>query len=214
MQLYARPGWRMARQLMGDALVLVWVVACALVARWLAHAIGLLEGPAQRSGNTAQQMSDQLGEARDRVGSLPGIGDELASPFGSMAGGLQEMARTADEQVAMVHQLSQVAGWACFLLPVATVLLLWLPRRVRFVRDASAARRFIDADADLELFALRAMANLPMDQIARITPDPVGQWRQGNAQVIRSLAALELERTGLAAPAPVRPGASTRPRGH
>ena len=72
------------------------------------------------------------------------------------------------------------------------------------MNHAAAARRFIDADADLELFALRAMANLPMEAVARVSADPVGRWRAGDQDVIRALAALELERTGLGLPASVR----------
>ena len=39
----------------------------------------------------------------------------------------------------------------------AVLLVLWLPRRVRFVFRARAARRFLDSSADLDLFALRAL---------------------------------------------------------
>ena len=204
MRVYARPGWRMARQLFGDVLVLGWLVLWGALGWWVMKAVQTMEEPARRSGEAAQQMSDQLGQARDRIQGFPSIGDELASPFGSMVGGLEQLSVQAQAQVELVHRMSWLAGGIVFLVPALCALAVWLPRRIRFVNHAAAARRYIDADADLELFALRAMANLPMEAVARVSADPVGRWRAGDQDVIRALAALELERTGLGLPAPVR----------
>ena len=52
-------------------------------------------------------------------------------------------------------------------LPVLFALLIWFPRRLSFIRRATAAQKFIDNAADLDLFALRAMANQPMHKLAR-----------------------------------------------
>ena len=78
---------------------------------------------------------------------------------------------------------------------------MWLVLRGRFVRRASAAQRFIDNAADLDLFALRAMAGQPMRKLAAISSDPTGAWRRGDEATIRSLALLELRDTGLRPPA-------------
>ena len=88
-----------------------------------------------------------------------------------------------------------------FLIPVLIVLLIWLPARIRFFLRARAARRFLDAQADLDLFALRAMVAQPMHVIARISDDPVAAWRRGDRDVIRALAAIELRQSGLNPPA-------------
>ena len=74
--------------------------------------------------------------------------------------------------------------------------------RLRFVRRASAAQQFIDAAPDLDLFALRAMANQPMPRLARISDDPAGAWRRGELDVIHALALLELKDSGLRPPPP------------
>jgi hypothetical protein len=71
---------------------------------------------------------------------------------------------------------------------------------VRFAREATAAQRFVDSSADLDLFALRAMANQPMHRLARVSDDPVAAWRAGDPEVVRALALLELRDAGLAAP--------------
>jgi hypothetical protein len=83
---------------------------------------------------------------------------------------------------------------------VVILLVIWLPLRVRFVRRARAAQVFIDAQADLDLFALRAMVGQPMHVISKISDDPVAAWRRGDRDVIRALADVELRRTGLRPP--------------
>ena len=70
------------------------------------------------------------------------------------------------------------------------------------MRRATAAQRFIDAEPDLDLFALRAMANQPMPRLAKVSDDPAGAWRRGDLDVIHALALLELKDSGLRPPPP------------
>lgn len=212
MQLYSRPGWRMARQITSDLFVLVWAVAWWKVSHWLGGMVDRLAVPAQRTGDAAQQMSDEMGAARERLDGVAVVGDQLAEPFGRLSDGLGQITTQSQQQVELVHQLAAGTTLVTFLVPVLTLVAWWLPRRLRFIRQATAARRFIDADADLQLFALRAMANLPMHELARITDDPVGAWRAGDQQVVHRLAALELRRTGLDIPDPVRRKGDVSPR--
>jgi hypothetical protein len=90
--------------------------------------------------------------------------------------------------------------------PVLAVVAVYLPARWRFVREARAGQRFVDGSADLELFALRAMANQPMHRLARVSDDPVRAWRSGDAAAVRALALLELGDAGLTPPGRVLPG--------
>ena len=83
------------------------------------------------------------------------------------------------------------------MIPILVVALYHLPRRVRFVREASAGQRLLDGPADLELFALRALSNQPLHALARVTDDPVGALRRGDAAVVAALARLELRAGGL-----------------
>lgn len=204
MRVYARPGWRLVRQLVADSFVVLWVAGWAFVARLLHRAIAALAAPAREGAETAAQLSRAVGDAQGRLSELPVVGGDVAEPLGRVASGLDGLVGQADQQATQILHLATIASWTCFLVPVLGLLAVWLPYRVRFIRRAAAARRFVNADADLELFALRAMANLPMDQIAAISDDPVRAWRAGDQQVIRALAARELERTGLGMPAPVR----------
>ena len=102
--------------------------------------------------------------------------------------------------MASIERLALVAGWLVFLIPVALVVALWLPRRIRFYRQAKASQQFLDSSADLDLFALRAMASQPLYVLAGVSDDPVRAWRDGDRQVIDQLAAIELRRNGLRLP--------------
>ena len=70
--------------------------------------------------------------------------------------------------------------------------MFFVPIRWRFVREATASARFIDAAEDLDLFALRALARQPMYVLAKISDDPAGAWRARDPEVVTALAALEL----------------------
>ncbi|MCY7394863.1 MAG: hypothetical protein LH468_01720 [Nocardioides sp.] len=93
------------------------------------------------------------------------------------------------------------------LVPILLVVAFHVPLRVRFVRRAAAGRRFLDSRADLDLFALRAMAHQPLHVLARISEDPAGAWRDRDPVVVRELACLELRSVGLRPPAQSRPRA-------
>jgi hypothetical protein len=200
MRIYAQRRGQLVGQLAGDVAVLVWTVVWAGVGIAVDAAVAALAEPAHETARTARDLAGQFGDAATSAAQVPGLGDQLRRPFDAASGSLGTLVATADRSAATIERLATVAGWLAFLIPVTTVLLLWLPRRVRFVRRARAAQRFLDAQADLDLFALRAMANQPMDVLAAISHDPVGAWRAGDRRVIDALAEVELRQAGLALP--------------
>jgi hypothetical protein len=200
MRIYAQRRGQLAGQLAGDVAVLVWTVVWAVVGFVVDATVAGLAGPARDTARTARDLAGQLGDAATSAGQVPGLGEQLRRPFDAAAGSLGDLVATADRQAASIERLATVMGWLVFLIPVTTVLAVWLPRRVRFVRRATAAQRFIDAQADLDLFALRAMANQPMHVLAAISDDPVRAWRAGDRRVIDALAEVELRQAGLTLP--------------
>jgi hypothetical protein len=134
------------------------------------------------------------------IGKVPAVGDQLRSPIDSAAGAAGKLAQAGRDQAHAVEQLAYVLAGVTIGLPVLFAVLIWVPRRIRFARRATAARRFIDNAADLDLFALRAMANQPMHKLAKISDDPVAAWRDGDREVVTALATLELRTTGLKPP--------------
>jgi hypothetical protein len=131
---------------------------------------------------------------------LPLLDDRVATPFRSAAGVGTQIEKVGTDLVSAVEDLALVLAVTTVLVPVLIVGFVWLVLRTRFVRRASAAQRFIDAAPDLDLFALRAMANQPMPRLARVSDDPAGAWRRGDADVIHALALLELKECGLRPP--------------
>jgi hypothetical protein len=117
---------------------------------------------------------------------------------------LGTLINSANDQVASIERLALIVGWLVFLIPVTIVAAFWLPRRIRFYRQARASQVFLDAVPDLDLFALRAMAVQPLYVLAEISDDPVKAWRSGDRAVINQLAELELRRNGLRVPDTLR----------
>ena len=115
---------------------------------------------------------------------MPGVGEDLRQPFDAASVTLGNVITSANHQVESIERLALIAGWLVFLIPVALVVALWLPRRIRFYRQARASQPFLDSSADLDLFALRAMASQPLYVLAGISDDPVRAWRDGDRQVI------------------------------
>lgn len=200
MSFYARPSWRLLRQVSADVSVVVWTIVWWLVARGIHASVSALATPSREVARATEELQNRLRDGAAQVDGLPLLGDQLRQPFDGAATGLADVVAAANSQVTSIEQLAQILGVVVFVLPVSLVLVAWLPARLRFFATARAARRFIDSSADLDLFALRAMANQPMHVLARISDDPVADWRAGNRTVIDRLAAVELDRAGLSMP--------------
>jgi hypothetical protein len=195
-KLYAEvPGIRF-RQLVRDALVMLWVALWVLIGRGVYDLVNRLQAP----GRTMQQAGERFAETLDglgrRLADTPLVGEVLAAPLEAAAGAgraLEEAGLTQQEVVA------ELAFWLAVLLaaiPILLVLILYLPGRIGWMREAGAAHRVRLASGDLYLFALRAVANRPLHELRRATPDPGGDLASGDYQ---ALAALELEALGLRA---------------
>jgi hypothetical protein len=122
-------------------------------------------------------------------------------PFDKAAEASLSLAESGRGSVDAVERLALWLGLAIWLIPTLVVLAFHLPLRWRFVREATAGARFVDATADLDLFALRALSRQPLHVLARISDDPAGAWRDRDPAVVRALAALELRDSGLRVPA-------------
>ena len=204
MGIYAQRPGRLIGQLLGDVLVVAWTVGWAVVGVLVARTVSMLAGPARETAATAQRLADGFSDAATQASEVPGLGEQLRRPFDSATASLGDLIGAADRQVAIIERVAALTGWLAFAIPVLVVLALWLPRRIAFYRRARAARAFLDSSADLDLFALRAMAVQPMHVLAAISPDPVAAWRAGDRAVITRLAEVELRSSGLRLPPELR----------
>jgi hypothetical protein len=194
MKLYAETGAMRARQLLGDLAVVVWVVAWGAAGLALYRLVEQLAGPGRRLEQAGNAFAGDIGGLQEQVGRIPAVGDDLQEPFGRLGGLGRVVAEAGQTQQEVVHQLALFLGVVVVAVPVAALLVVWLPRRVAWAREAGAASRLRLAGADLELFAIRAVANRPLRQLRQVTPDPAGALRAGDYE---GLAALELRNLGL-----------------
>ena len=99
-------------------------------------------------------------------------------------------------QQEVVHQLALWLGVVVAAVLIVALLLVWLPPGL--LGGGGAASRLRMDGADLELFAIRAVANRPLRDLHRVTLDPAGDLRAGEFQ---ALADLEL-RASACGPSP------------
>lgn len=206
MKLYADTPARRTGQIASDLWMVVWVVLWVWVGMTLHDLVMVLAKPGEELADAGDGLERGLTDAGEKVSGVPLIGGDVRVPFDEASGAGGSLRSAGEAQVAAVEDIATFLGVAIAVVAISIMLVLWLPRRVRFVRQASSAQRFIDGPADLDLFALRALARQPMARLAKIHEDPAGAWRAQDPDVIQALARLELKDTGLRAPAarPVR----------
>ena len=204
MGMYAKRPAKMIGQLVGDGFVVVWTIGWGIVAIFVHKVIEVLATPARETARTAMRLAENFREAAAEAAKVPVAGEQLRRPLDSASVSLGTLIESANEQVASIERLALLVGWLVFLIPVTIVIAFWLPRRIRFYRQAHASQVFLDSLADLDLFALRAMAAQPLYVLAEISDDPVQAWRSGDREVINKLAEIELRRNGLQLPATLR----------
>jgi hypothetical protein len=191
---------RRTRQIAGDAWLVCWTILWIWVAFKLHGLIMNLAAPGLAIAEAAGDLADSIDAAGDSVGGVPLIGDTLTGPFDGMSDAAAAIASAGQTEADAVAALAMFLSVSLAILAFASFAAVWLPIRVSFVRKATAAQRFVDANEDLDLFALRAMARQPLHVLARIHDDPAGSWRRGDRQVIDALAELELREEGLRMP--------------
>lgn len=200
MKLYAdAPGHR-ARQVVGDVLLALWVAVWVKLALVVHDATLALAAPGEQIERAGTGLAGKLRDAGSSVGGIPLVGDDVRAPFDGAGDAADQIAAAGSAQVEAVHTLAFWLGIAVAAIPILVLVAVYLPLRWKFVREATAGQRFVDSGSDVDLFALRAMANQPLHRLARISDDPVGAWRDGDPAVVRALAVLELRDVGLRPP--------------
>ena len=200
MKMYADSPARRTRQIVADLLVLGWIVFWCW-AGWSVHETTQeLALPAERTQAAAAGLSSSLGETADSLGEIPLVGSSAARPLDEASAYADELAAASGRGIDAVNGLALKLGLAIALTPVLIVLFFYLPPRITFVRNATAGQQFVDSTHDLDLFAIRALANQPLHLLARISPDPAGAGRARDPRVVAQLAALEMHDVGLRPP--------------
>lgn len=201
MKLYADLPVRRAAQVLADVLTVGWVAVWVWLGRVVYDATLQLLGLARQLEGAGTRFGSTMTDAGRTLRRVPFVGDQLQRPFDAAASTGGDIADAGRQLGVAVRNLGLVLGLTTAVVPIVLVVGVWLLLRLRFVRRASAAQRFVDADEDLDLFALRALSRQPMHRLAAVSPDPAGAWRDRDTRVVRALALLELRSAGLRPPA-------------
>jgi hypothetical protein len=197
MKLYADTPTRREWQLATDVLVVAWLAFWIWLATKLFGLVLKLGVPGQKLAGAGDGMADGLSDAGSKVHRVPVAGDSLAGPFTKAADAARTLADAGRDEQHTIRQLAWVFALLLLAVPVAVVLLGWLPRRVRWIRRASSAAAWRGGGAGRDLLALRALATQPLRRLSTVDDDPVAAWRRGDPDALAPLADLELKRLGL-----------------
>jgi hypothetical protein len=186
-----------------DLGMLLWIVAWVLTARAVHAAVLVLAEPGRAVEDLGGSLAATMDSAADAAQDVPLVGDELSAPFDALAetGGSVTGAGQAAQDA--VGTLATVLAVVLVVLPVGWMLLHWLPWRLRYTREAGAARRMLAGTPDLpdlHVLAARALATAPLSRLAALPAGTGAAWHAGDPDAVRALAALELRRLGLRLP--------------
>jgi hypothetical protein len=185
------------RQLLTDLLVVFWVYAWIRAGLWINDMVEKLGVPGQKLQEAGTGIAGNLSDIGGKVGRVPLVGDDLTAPFNSAAGAANSIAEAGRQQQEVVDNLALTMALLIIAVPLALVLFLWLPQRLRWMRRAAVAAQVRNEPAGQDLLALRALAGRPLNELAKLGPDIAQSWRNGDAAAVRALAALELKDLGL-----------------
>lgn len=172
MRLYADRPARLARQVVGDAL-LVGIVFLAVRGGIAVYEMVERLAAFGRAGETAGvEVARNTRRAEAAIGGVPFVGDLLRDPLVALRETGVALAEAGRTQQAFVADLAASLGVFVAILPIVVAVALWLPRRVRWVREANAAAELVTAPGGVELLASRALATLPLRRLAAAHDDP------------------------------------------
>src|SRR6266545_4700976 len=138
MKLYADTPGRRGWQLVTDLFVVAWLWFWIWLATKLYGLVLKLGVPGQKLAGAGDGMADGLADAGSKVHRVPVAGDSLAGPFTKAADAARSLADAGREEQQVVHQLAWVLALLLLAVPVALVLLGWLPLRRRRSRRRPA----------------------------------------------------------------------------
>ena len=194
MKLYAEVSRVRTRQVLQDAAASLWIYIWIRVGIHVRSLVDRLAGPGETIERAGDGFAGTLFDISSKVAEVPGVGAVLEAPFDAAGEAGLALERAGAAQQDVVHTLALWLGALLALIPISYVLYKYLPDRVRWVREASAADRIRLDAADLHLFAIRAVARQPLYELNRVCADPAAALQNGKYE---PLANLELASLGL-----------------
>jgi hypothetical protein len=200
MQPYAQHPALRARQLAADLGIVVWLIAWVLIARAVHAAVLALAAPGRAVEDLGASVAGNMTSAADAAEAVPIVGDELSAPFDALADASGSVTGAGQAAQDAVGTLASILAVVLVVLPVGWLVARWLPWRLRYAREAGAARRLLAGTADLDILAARALATAPLPRLVALPAGTGAAWHAGDPAAVRALAGLELARLGLRPP--------------
>ena len=197
MNLYSDFSGQRNRQITLDVLAIAAIAAWIWLGAFVYSLVIPLTEVGVRMEQAGNSFESTMTDVGDNLGGVPLIGGGIRGPFDSASEAGATLGAAGVSQQVAAQQLATGLGVGIALIPVATILVLWLLPRLRFARRARQARSLASAGAGIELLALRALTSQRLPELAKIAADPAAAWRRGDPDVVRSLAALELASAGV-----------------
>lgn len=200
MRFYAETARLRTRQAVLDAATVVWTVLWVRLGFALFDAIDRLRAAGDSAESAGAGLASRMGAIARTIGGVPLVGGTLERPFSDAADASRALQQAGATASSSVHTVALWSGVLLALVPIVWLLARYLPGRIRWIREATAAARLTIDAADLRLFAIRSIANQPLYALQRACADPSAALAAGD---YAPLAALELERLGLRPPDPL-----------
>jgi hypothetical protein len=194
---YAELPGRWLRQLFVDLAVVCWAVFWVWLAVHVHGQIVHAAGPGTGLISAGTGLRDTFQSAAHDAGGVPIIGHQLADSLGAGTRAGTTLVNAGNSEVQQVRQL---AFWTAFALvagPLALVLSVWLPLRVRYALQAGFVRSMVRSGHHADLLALRALTSLSPRRLLALGPGVAEGWRAGDADVTAALMSAECARLGL-----------------
>lgn len=202
MSWYAETPRRKAGQIASDVAMIAWVAVAAWASRAIGASVRAMAEPIRDIGAATTAVAGDFTDVGDWFARVPGVGQMAQTPMTAASSELEGIAAQAEAQAASIEVLATLLTVIVFLLPVLSALAVWLPARIRFLRQSGSVRAVMASTQGQHLLAWRALARQPLQTLTRLTPDPVGSVRDGDPDTIAALAALEMRAAGVRVPPP------------
>jgi len=200
-KLYSDFGPRRTRQVLADVISLAFIAAWVWFGATVYALISELATFGRQMEDAGAGFRATMTEVGENLGGIPLIGPAIREPFSGASSAGAALEGAGQSQQELIQQLALTLGVGGAVLPILMILALWLVPRIRFARRAGHAKALVRGGVGVDLLALRALANQKITTIATVDVDAMGAWRRGDAAVMRKLAALELESSGIRLPA-------------
>jgi hypothetical protein len=182
-----------------DLAVAGWIAVWIVLGVAVADAVKELTVLSDTVSDAGRAVRDS-GEALGSLGDLPLVGEQLGRAAQEIVGAGESVVQEGRSARESIVAAANLLGFAVALVPIASLLVVYLPPRIARALELREVRRAVRAgagDPALERFlAERAAVRLSYRALSKVSPTP---WRDLAEGRHRRLAEAELRRVGVGA---------------